>query len=258
MGTRATTIVHKPKHTSFAKHSASFYNRAMTNNINENGHSVSPLTKEDAQQIIDARIEHINAEFKVAFELIKNYPRSVSIFGSARVEEENPHYERARALAARIVKDLGYAVITGGGGGIMEAANRGAREVGGQSVGLNIRLPKEQQKNDYTTDSMEFSYFFVRKVALSFAAEAYIFFPGGFGTLDEFFEILTLIQTHKIRRVPIILVGRDYWEELNDFLFRNAYRTEHAISKEDMDLYKITDDDNEIIEIIKKVPIKQG
>ncbi len=103
---------------------------------------------------------------------------------------------------------------------------------------------------------MEFSYFFVRKVALSFAAEAYIFLPGGFGTLDEFFEIITLIQTHKIRRVPIILVGRDYWEELHDLLYRNAYRAEHAIEKEDMDLYTITDDDNDIIEIIKKVPIK--
>lgn len=229
----------------------------MTNEINVNGHPTSPLTKEDAQHIVGVRIERINAEFKSAFDLIKNYPRSVSIFGSARVEEGSSHYEHARSLAARIVKDLGYAVITGGGGGIMEAANRGAREAGGQSVGLNIRLPKEQQKNAYTTDGMEFSYFFVRKVALSFAAEAYIFLPGGFGTLDEFFEIITLIQTHKIRRVPIILVGRDYWEELHDFLFRNAYRSEHAISKEDMALYTITDDDNEIIEAIKKVPIKQ-
>lgn len=230
----------------------------MTNSANGNGHPASPLTKEEAHQIVSVRIERINAEFKAAFDLIKNYPRSVSIFGSARVEEGNAHYEHARSLAARIVKDLGYAVITGGGGGIMEAANRGAREAGGQSVGLNIRLPKEQQKNAYTTDSMEFSYFFVRKVALSFAAEAYIFLPGGFGTLDEFFEIITLIQTHKIRRVPIILVGRDYWEELHDFLFRNAYRSEHAINKEDMALYTITDDDNEIVEAIKKVPIKQS
>ncbi len=230
----------------------------MTNNINGNGHRADLLTREEAHQIVSARIERINVEFKAAFELIKNYPRSVSIFGSARVEEGSAHYEHARSLAARIVKDLGYAVITGGGGGIMEAANRGAREAGGQSVGLNIRLPKEQQKNAYTTESMEFSYFFVRKIALSFAAEAYIFLPGGFGTLDEFFEILTLIQTHKIRRVPIILVGRDYWEELHDFMFRNAYRTEHAIGKEDMELYTITDDDNEIIEAIKKVPVKQS
>ncbi|MDP3661654.1 MAG: TIGR00730 family Rossman fold protein [bacterium] len=230
----------------------------MTNNSNGNEHRSTTLTREEASQIVSARIERINAEFKAAFELIKNYPRSVSIFGSARVEEGSVHYERARSLAARIVKDLGYAIITGGGGGIMEAANRGARDAGGQSVGLNIRLPKEQQKNAYTTDSMEFTYFFVRKVALSFAAEAYIFLPGGFGTLDEFFEILTLIQTHKIRRIPIILVGRDYWEELHDFMFRNAYRTEHAISKEDMELYTITDDDNEIIEIIRKVPVKQS
>jgi uncharacterized protein (TIGR00730 family) len=223
----------------------------------ENGTHLSVLSKKDLHEVIAARTERIGAEFIAAFDLIKNYPRSVSIFGSARAEEGSPHYERARSLAARIVKDLNYTVITGGGGGIMEAANRGAFECSGQSVGLNIRLPKEQQKNAYTTASIEFSYFFTRKVALSFAAEAYIFFPGGYGTLDEFFEIITLIQTHKIRRVPIILVGRDYWEELHDFLFRNAYREEHAISKEDMDLYRITDDDNEIINLIKAVPIKQ-
>lgn len=229
----------------------------MNNNTNgENGTLHAPLTKEKIHEIIQARTNRITAEFQAGFEFIRNYPRSVSIFGSARVEEGHAHYERARTLAARIVKDLGYAVITGGGGGIMEAANRGAHEAGGESIGLNIRLPKGQQENPYTSAGMEFSYFFVRKVALSFAAEAYIFFPGGYGTLDEFFELIMLIQTRKIRRIPIILVGRDYWEELHDFIFRNAYRGERAIDKEDMALYTITDDDNEIIESIRKVPVR--
>ncbi|KKU57778.1 MAG: hypothetical protein UX81_C0029G0003 [Parcubacteria group bacterium GW2011_GWA2_47_12] len=223
----------------------------------ENGNSAHwPLGKGETNEVIAARIARIMQEFTSGFELIRNYPRSVSFFGSSRFTEHNEHYQHARTLATQIVRDLGYTVITGGGGGIMEAANRGAREAGGQSVGLNIRLPKEQQKNAYTSDGMEFSYFFVRKVALSFAAEAYIFFPGGFGTLDEFFEIVTLIQTHKIRRVPIILVGKDHWEELHDFILRNIFRNHQAIDELDMKLYIITDDDNEIVDIIKKVPLK--
>jgi len=215
-----------------------------------------PLVKGETDKIIAERAERIKQEFISGFTLIRNYPRSVSIFGSARFTDENGHYQHARQLAARIVKDLGYAIISGGGGGIMEAANRGAFEAGGQSIGLNIKLPNEQKKNAYTTDGMEFSYFFVRKVALSFAAEGYLFFPGGYGTLDELFELFALIQTHKIRRIPIILVGRDYWEEMHDFINRNIYRANNAIDKKDMNLYTITDNDDEIIDIIKKVPLK--
>jgi hypothetical protein len=138
----------------------------------------------------------------------------------------------------------------------MEAANRGAIEVGKPSVGLNIRLPNKQSLNSYTTDSMQFDYFFVRKTALSFAAEAYLFFPGGFGTLDEFFEVLTLIQTRKIRRVPIILVGSDYWNGLNHFIKDVLLGKHHSIEYADTNLYTVTDDDDKILEIIKGVPIK--
>lgn len=223
---------------------------------NENHVQTLPLVKGETDEVIAARAERIKQEFVSGFTLIRNYPRSVSIFGSSRFTEENEHYQHARNLAARIVKDLGYAIISGGGGGIMEAANRGALEAGGQSIGLNIKLPHEQKQNAYTTDGMEFSYFFVRKVALSFAAEGYLFFPGGYGTLDELFELLSLIQTHKIRRIPIILVGKDHWEEMHDFIDRNIYRAHNAIDEKDMKLYTITDNDDEIIDIIKKVPIK--
>ncbi len=224
----------------------------------ENGNHVAhPIfIKSETDEAIHERTARIMREFTAGFELIRNYPRTVSFFGSSRFTETNEHYKHARTLAARIVKDLDYAVITGGGGGIMEAANRGALEAGGQSIGLNIRLPKEQTKNAYTTDGMEFAYFFTRKVALSFAAEGYIFFPGGYGTLDELFELLALIQTRKIRKIPIILIGKDYWEELHDFIRRNIYRNHQAIDEKDMELYTITDDDNEVVEIIKKVPVK--
>jgi len=213
------------------------------------------LSCEKIRRIIKAKVHRIDREFTGAFEFIKNYDKSVSFFGSSRFTENNPCYQQARELARKI-SELGYTVLTGGGGGIMEAANRGAFEAKGQSVGLNIRLPRRQSLNSYTTDSIQFDYFFVRKVALSFAAEAYIFFPGGFGTLDEFFEILTLIQTRKIRRVPIILFGRDYWEELHKFIKNVLFEKNRTISETDMDLYAITDNNEEILEIIKQVPIK--
>jgi len=217
-----------------------------------------PLTKEELQAEIGARIKRIDKEFCAAFEFITSYPRSVTFFGSARTARGSEHYNQARALAAKIVRELGYTILTGGSAGIMEAANRGAFEAGGESLGLNIKLPREQPANEYTTASIDFSYFFVRKVALSFAAESYVFFPGGFGTLDEFFEIITLVQTHKIRRVPIFLVGKDYWEPLQKFIKDNMYEIHQAISRHDMDLYRITDDGNEIVDAIRNVPVHSG
>lgn len=217
-----------------------------------------PLTKEEIQAEIKARVSRIDTEFEAGFEFVANYPRSVTFFGSARCPEESEHYKKARALAGRIAKELGYAVITGGGTGIMEAANRGAFEAGGASIGLDIKLPRMQSENKYTTASIEFTYFFARKVALSFAAEAYIYFPGGFGTLDEFFEIITLIQTHKIRRVPVFLVGKDYWEPLHRFIKENVYELHQAIGKHDMSLYTITDSDEEILSAIRNVPVSDG
>jgi uncharacterized protein (TIGR00730 family) len=152
---------------------------------------------------------------------------------------------------------LGYAVVTGGGPGIMEAANRGAKDAGGRSVGLNIKLPREQIINKFVTDSMNFFYFFARKTAMSFAAEAYVFFPGGFGTLDEFFEIITLIQTHKIGRAPVILVGSDFWGPLDQYIRKQMLEVHGAIAKADLNLYKISDDHDEIINLIKSAPIRR-
>ena len=214
-----------------------------------------PLTREDLQDTIRRKVSRISQEFRETFEFIRNYPRSVSIFGSARFNENNKHYEEARQLAGRIVRELGYTIFTGGGGGIMEGANRGAFEEGGKSVGLNIRLRREQELNRYTTDSIETYYFFVRKVGLSFAAEAYIFFPGGFGTLDEFFEILTLVQTRKIRAVPIILVGSDFWKPLDQFIKEELLGKHKTINANECELYMITDDEEKILEAIRKTPV---
>lgn len=217
-----------------------------------------PLGREEAREQIKSKVARIDKEFLAGFEFITSFPRSVTFFGSARFREHNEHYIQARRLAGKIVKELGYTILTGGSAGIMEAANRGAFEAGGESVGLNIRLPHEQGGNKYTTSSLEFSYFFARKVALSFAAEAYIFMPGGFGTLDEFFEIITLVQTHKIRRVPIFLVGKDFWEPLHAFIVSNMLEIHQAIGKNDTDLYTITDDEDEIVAAIRDVPVHDG
>jgi uncharacterized protein (TIGR00730 family) len=217
---------------------------------------VHKMSRVQVHQAIHRRLDRIYNEFMSAFEFIKKYPESVTFFGSARFKEDDPYYQKARTLAGKIVKELGYSVLSGGGGGIMEASNRGAFEAGGKSVGLNIRLPNEQLPNKYTQKTLEVSYFFIRKVALSFAAEAYIFFPGGFGTLDEFFEIVTLIQTKKIPRVPVILVGNEYWGSIRNFLENIALTKHNAILKEDLDIFTITENDEEIIDIIKKVPIR--
>ena len=225
-------------------------------NIPEVELAQTPLTKKEIEYASKLRVSRISMEFSRGFKFIQKYPKSVSFFGSARFKEDNEHYKKARALANRLSL-LGYAVVTGGGPGIMQAGNHGAYDAGGESVGLNIRLPNEQVVNPYVKDSIDFYYFFSRKVTLSFSAEAYLYFPGGFGTLDEFFEILTLVQTHKIPQIPIILVGSDYWNPLNDFIQKNLLEKHSAISPEDIDLYKILDDDDEIIEVIKNAPIRK-
>lgn len=205
----------------------------------------------------DGRLNRINEEFRRGLSFVKQYPRSVSFFGSARFSEEHPMYKKAHALAYRLSKELGFSVVTGGGPGIMEAANRGAKEAGGDSLGLNIELSHEQILNPYVTDSVQFYYFFSRKVALSFSANAYLFFPGGFGTMDEFAEILELVQTKKIPPVPLILVDNAFWRPL-DMYFKNTLLGDYrAINVEDTELYKITDDDDEILEIVKNAPEKK-
>ena len=181
----------------------------------------------------------------------------MTVFGSTRTPENDPYYEKARGLGKRIVEELHYSIVTGGGPGIMEASNRGAYEAGGNSIGLLIELPEGQVTNKYLTGKMMFHHFFSRKVALSFSAEAYVFFPGGFGTLDEFSEILTLVQTLKISQVPIILVGVEYWEPLVAF-FKEKMSKENMIDKSDLSLFVLTDSDDEILEAIKNAPITFG
>jgi len=203
------------------------------------------------------RVSEISKEFTEGFKFLEDYPKSVTIFGANQFREDNPYYISARALASRLVKELGYSIVSGGGPGIMEAANRGAFEAGGNSLGLLIKLPEAQVVNNYITKLFAAYYFFVRKVCLSFSAEAFIFYPGGFGTLDEFFEILTLIQTRKITHTPLICVGSEYWKALKKFI-KKEILSRGAVTEEDLELFYIVDDHDEIIDIIKKVRIRMG
>jgi len=215
--------------------------------------SRTPHTAKELESESKKRLSHIIQEFRDGFNFIKNYPKSVSIFGSARFDENSAHYAKARELGRKLA-EAGFAVVTGGGPGIMEGANRGAYESGGQSVGLTIELPDEQITNPYVTSHIGFHYFFARKVALSFAAEAYVFFPGGFGTLDEFFELITLIQTRKIVEIPLVLVGRDYWLPVQNFIKEYLLEKHATIDREDLRLYTITDDVDEVVDIVLKAP----
>lgn len=195
------------------------------------------------------RILKIMDELVRGFELLKKYKLAASFFGSAREQLTGRYYVDAEALA-RALSQSGFTIVTGGAGGIMQAANKGAFSVGGQSVGLNIRLPEEQNPNTYATEEYTFNYFFTRRVMLSFASEVYVFFPGGFGTLDEFFEIVTLVQTKKIKRIPIILYGLDYWSKVRDFLESHVLKVEKAIDAKDLDLFVIVDSVDEAYEKI--------
>ncbi|MFZ2523168.1 MAG: TIGR00730 family Rossman fold protein [Minisyncoccia bacterium] len=215
------------------------------------------LTKKELHETANERIHLITKEFKDAFKFLEKYPKSVSIFGGTHISEDSVYYKQAESLSYNIVRKLGYAVLTGGGPGIMEAANKGAFEAGGESLGIEIELDPPQPENQYHTDSINFHYFFSRKTALSFAAETYIFFPGGFGTLDEFFEIVTLVQTGKIEMVPIILFGSDYWNKVEQFM-REELMTRGVIGDYELSLFKITDNEDEVIEIIRHAPIHNG
>ncbi len=198
---------------------------------------------------LDAHVALIAEEFRMGFEAVEKVPRpAVTVFGSARIRPDCAEYEYARACG-RALAEAGFAVVTGGGPGVMEAANRGTKEGGGYSVGFNIALPHEQQANPYIDLGVTFRHFYARKVAFVKAAEGFILFPGGFGTLDELFESLTLIQTDKVRQFPVVLVGRPYWRDLLDWIADEPLAA-GMISPEDVDLLHATDDVHEAVGLV--------
>jgi len=194
------------------------------------------------------RVFRIMGEFVQGFEDLAHVTNGVAIFGSARTPPDDPEYKAAQETGALFARN-GIPVITGGGPGIMEAANRGAFEAGGTSIGCNIELPHEQKSNDYLTLSLKFKYFFVRKMMFVKYSDAFIIFPGGFGTLDELFEALTLIQTHKIHNFPVVLYGSRYWQGMLEWL-RGPMLGEAKIVEEDLERLHATDSPSEIVEIV--------
>jgi uncharacterized protein (TIGR00730 family) len=194
------------------------------------------------------RVLRIQAEFVEGFGLLAELGPAVSVFGSARTKPDSPEYELAVEIGAKLA-DAGYAVVTGGGPGIMEAGNKGADENGGVSVGLGIELPFEQSMNDYIDIGLEFRYFFVRKTMFVKYSQAFVVLPGGFGTLDELFEAITLVQTKKITRFPIVLVGTEYWGGLLDWI-KSTMLPSGKISPSDPELLQLTDDPDEVVRII--------
>jgi uncharacterized protein (TIGR00730 family) len=215
---------------------------------------------EEKQYLVDAlsideswRIFRIMAEFVEAVEELSRIGHAVSVFGSARVTPDDEYYKKTVELA-RLLAEEGFGVITGGGPGIMEAANKGASEGGGKSVGMNIRLPFEQKPNSYANISIDYNYFFIRKVMFVKYAMAYVILPGGYGTMDELFEALTLIQTKRIRSFPVVLMGGKYWEGLIQWL-RETMLKEDKITEEDLDIVRVIDEPVDIVRHIKKFVI---
>lgn len=201
------------------------------------------------------RILTIQSEFVKGHDFLKQFDKAVSIFGSARMGFGDEVYREAEAFGAAMAK-AGFAVFTGGGPGVMEAGNKGAKLAGGRSVGININLPGKdgatERRNEFITEAESFDYFFSRKVILSFASQFYAFFPGGFGTLDELFEMLTLVQTGKTSRIPIVLVNKEYWTPLIDWIKSTVYEKNNAISEKDLDLFTVVDTAEEAIAYIEQ------
>jgi uncharacterized protein (TIGR00730 family) len=212
---------------------------------------------DDKQYIIDSfsineswRVFRIMSEFVEGIETLSQVNNAVTIFGSARVKPDDIYYQKTENMAKLLVQN-GFNVITGGGPGIMEAANKGASEAGGKSVGMNIHLPFEQKPNPYANIHLEYKYFFVRKVMFVKYAVAYVILPGGFGTMDELFEALTLIQTKRAKAFPLILMGSEYWQGLIDWL-KNKMLKEGKISPTDMELIQVVEEPEEVVKLIKK------
>ncbi len=219
-----------------------------TDNMPEKQYVIDAMTVQESW-----RLFKIIAEFVDGFQTLSEIYPAVSIFGSARVKPGDEVYEKTVVIARKLAQS-GFHVITGGGPGVMEAGNKGAREGGAKSIGLNIRLPLEQEPNPYQNIRVEFQYFFVRKVMFIKYGQAFIGMPGGFGTMDEIFEALTLIQTHRIKPFPVILVGRDYYQGLLDW-FKNTLLPHKVISREDLEILTILDDPDEVVYTIKRYVI---
>jgi uncharacterized protein (TIGR00730 family) len=202
------------------------------------------------------RALHILSEFVEGFDALPGSPRAITVFGSARVGSDDPMYAAAVAFGAAAAR-AGFAVMTGGGPGIMEAANRGCKEAGGVSIGCNIELPREQQLNAYVDLGIDFRYFFVRKTMFVKYAEGFVVFPGGFGTLDELFESLTLVQTGKVVHFPVVLFGSKYWAGLEDWL-RQRVMAEEKVSSVDLDIFRTFDDPDEALTYIQEVLARGG
>ena len=208
------------------------------------------LDREDFTREDPWRVFRIMSEFVEGFEVLSKLDKAVSIFGSARTKPGSPHYKLGEEVAYYIAK-AGYAVITGSGSGLMEAANKGAKRAGGHSIGLNIHIPSEQKPNRYVDTLLDFRYFFVRKVMFVKYAKAFIILPGGYGTLDEFFEAITLIQTQRIPKFPVVLFNSRYWQGLLDWLKKSLLK-HGSISKDDLDIFTLVDKPSEAAQVIKK------
>jgi uncharacterized protein (TIGR00730 family) len=212
--------------------------------MRERQYIIDDITKNDTW-----RIFNIMAEFVEGFDILPEVYPAVTIFGSARARPNSPNYKKAERVA-RLLVQHGFNIISGGGPGIMEAANKGAAEAGGKSVGLHIHLPKEQRENKYANVRLDFKYFFIRKVMFVKYAVAYIIMPGGFGTLDELFEALTLIQTKRIRSFPVLIMDSKFWRGLMDWI-KGALLREKCISPADLDIFQLVDTPEEAVDIIK-------
>ncbi|RKY42587.1 MAG: TIGR00730 family Rossman fold protein [Candidatus Makaraimicrobium thalassicum] len=202
------------------------------------------------------RVFRIMSEFVDGFETLRGVGKAVTIFGSSRLKRDHEYYALAERTAGLFARK-GYAVITGAGEGVMQAANKGAKEAGGQSIGLNILIPLEQKVNKYVTIPLEFRYFFVRKLMFAKYSKAFLAFPGGFGTMDEFFEAVALIQTGRVEPFPVVLVGRSYWEGMLRWIEETCLK-ENAIDRGDMEIFKVIDDPEEIVRFVDQFYEKKG
>ncbi len=218
------------------------------------GEIIHPHDAHDANKrggSISWRIFRVMSELVDGYEFLSGLKKEVTVFGSARTKTSDRYYQEAEKLGAMLGKE-GFTTITGGGPGVMEAANKGAYDTGGESLGLNIQLPKEQRANPYVKKGLGFHFFFTRKVMMTSPSQAFVVFPGGFGTLDEFFEVITLIQTGKMPRVPMILMGKEYWGMLDQFIRKEVLAHHKAIEAEDLKLYTIVDTAAAAMRIIRK------